>query len=644
MNYDHCSTAYEQLVDAWGMLMDTGAVSGGYLRPEAYTSWIRCNHKNIFAPSAMLSKDELTRKMEINRSLLANSRHVVNGIDISLHRIVGSNYAIILMDEQGLIMDILYKGNKDIPVGDRTLELSACSNAIDISSNENTVLEVYGYEHVYPKAADWHTIGHPIYNYDKTVAGGLGIVCETNNVSSIVPVVKMGSQLIQSSLIIEQTAKNRIGVLLEEIPEAVIAINEYGVILNANHQFSNLLNIPIDKIKGQNFTRFIRGDFDYDKLTSYFGEFSLDTHVIIQGKGKIYNFSKLRKSIVGSLNNHPLILLLFKNTVIKSAALPKTTQSDTLYCFDDLIGESEQMTAVKKLAQKAAGVSSNVLITGESGTGKELMAQSIHSASRPNGPFVAVNCGAFARELLQSELFGYEEGAFTGARKHGKPGKFELANGGTLFLDEIGEMPIDMQVSLLRCLQEKAITRVGGTQTISINVRIIAATNRDLYEQVKNGKFREDLYYRLNVLEIHMPPLRERAEDIPGLCQQISSKLSHELCITETVQISAKAMECLTGYNWPGNVRELQNVLERAIVCSDDAVIDIDCLPSEIRRNTSQAASNVCSLKDYEKIAILKAIQKNNGNIRKSAEELGIARSTLYQKMDKLGIPHEQSY
>jgi PAS domain S-box-containing protein len=315
------------------------------------------------------------------------------------------------------------------------------------------------------------------------------------------------------------------------------------------------------------------------------------------------------------------------------------------YTFEQIIGCSEKMTWLKTVAQKAARSSSTVLILGESGTGKELFAHAVHNASpRRNGPFIKVNCAAIPENLLESELFGYEEGAFTGARKGGKPGKFELANGGTIFLDEIGDMTLSMQAKLLRILQEREVERVGGTKTQKIDLRVITATNRDLEDMIAKGEFRQDLYYRLNIISLHIPPLRERIEDIPKLCDALLSKLNSQLH-GFVEGISPDAMEIIKLYEWPGNVRELENVLERALNMIDDEVLIMpEHLPAFLKKmakipEISGAGKDLDSIiSDAEKQAIFKALETCNGNKSKAAQLLGIHRSGFYQKLAKYGI------
>jgi transcriptional regulator with PAS, ATPase and Fis domain len=313
-----------------------------------------------------------------------------------------------------------------------------------------------------------------------------------------------------------------------------------------------------------------------------------------------------------------------------------------------------------EVAKAAAANMSNVLLQGESGTGKEVFAQAIHNASdRRNDPFVALNCAALPRELVGSELFGYEEGAFTGAKRGGRPGKFELASGGTLLLDEIGDMPLDQQGSLLRAIQEKAVVRIGGDRLIKVDVRIIAATNQDLLGLVEQGRFRRDLYYRLNVIQITVPPLRERRQDIELLFRYFLDDMAAEAG-TSVKGLDPEVTRCLIRYNWPGNIRELQNVVERLVLIARDGQIVPEHLPPEVLFGSKEHRSegwewgprSVLSVSpdlsnretrkrhliDREKEDIMQALDTHGGNVAKTAQALGISRNTLYRKMKSYQI------
>ncbi len=309
-----------------------------------------------------------------------------------------------------------------------------------------------------------------------------------------------------------------------------------------------------------------------------------------------------------------------------------------------MIGRSEKMQQVYRMIEKVAPNTAPVLILGETGTGKELVAREIQQGgARKEGPFIAVNCGAIPENLLESELFGYEKGAFTGASAQ-KKGRVELAEGGTLFLDEIGELPLPLQVKLLRFLQEREIQRVGGTKTIRVDVRLIAATNRDLKKEIEGHRFREDLYYRIRVIEIHLPPLRERHGDIPELTAYFLQKFSREL--HKNLDILPEALDLLTLYAWPGNVRELENVIERAAVLAEGEIIKAGDLPPELQLISAPAASNGESseaglterLEMLEREIIRKTLEETTGNQTQAARVLRLHRSSLQYKMRKYGL------
>ncbi len=328
-------------------------------------------------------------------------------------------------------------------------------------------------------------------------------------------------------------------------------------------------------------------------------------------------------------------------------------QLKNTYGFDNIVGNSKSMQGVFGLIEKVADTESTILITGESGTGKELIAHAIHYASdRRDRPFIPVNCAAIPEELLESELFGHEKGAFTHAIKT-RIGRFELASKGTIFLDEVGEMSPSLQVKLLRVLQERKFERVGGVNTISVDIRIVAATNMDLEAAVRDGKFRDDLFYRLNVIPIHVPALRERKGDIPLLVKHFLKKFckGKRQCVEG---ITDEAMEILSNYDWPGNVRELENIVERLVILTNSTVIARDDLPEQILKNASGSFMNSFSgglfelpeegmslsraVEELEKKLILQALEKTGGIKNRAAKVLQMNRTTLIEKMKKLKL------
>ena len=360
------------------------------------------------------------------------------------------------------------------------------------------------------------------------------------------------------------------------------------------------------------------------------------------------------------VDNDELLLMISRALEVKKLEAEVEdlkTELTSRYSFANIVGTSAKMNSVFQMMHRVARVDGTILITGESGTGKELVARAIHfNGPRKDGPFVVVNCGAIPRDLIESEFFGHSKGAFTDAKSE-KTGKFELAHKGTIFLDEVAELSLAAQVKLLRALGEREIVKVGGTKTIPVDVRVIAATNKKLEEEVKRGNFREDLFFRLAVLSLHLPPLRERPEDIPLLCEHFLKKSSGELK-KEIEGISEKALEHLRRYAWPGNVRELENVLYESMVLSDDLRLDEKNLPPRIRARYSEgepdsglgcepetsAAEGALkraaqqAAEQAEKSLIEKVLMEANGNKTLAAKVLGVSRKTLFNKMKTLRI------
>lgn len=310
--------------------------------------------------------------------------------------------------------------------------------------------------------------------------------------------------------------------------------------------------------------------------------------------------------------------------------------------FDNIVCYNKKLKTVVARAKKVANSPSTILLTGESGTGKEVFAQAIHNASdRNGGPFIPINCGAIPKELIQSELFGYEAGAFTGADRKGRMGKFEIASGGTLFLDEIGDMPLKMQVNLLRVIADRSIIRVGGVKPIPVDVRLIAATNQNLLDEIEKGNFREDLYYRLNVVPFRLPPLRERPEDVIPIAEFHLSRISRRFG-KHINGIHPDAKETLTAYSWPGNIREVRNAIEQAVNMTQGDTILLKHLPDYIQNQETKLTPTenheLFRLSAVESETISKALRHYDGNITRASKALGVGRNTLYDKMRKYGI------
>lgn len=438
--------------------------------------------------------------------------------------------------------------------------------------------------------------------------------------------------------------------IFEHAYDGVMVVDRNGVITRITQAYCNFLNMKQEEATGKHCTEVLPNSRMH--IVAQTGVAEVGEPMNIQGKEALVMRLPLRENgvLVGAVGKimfrdvQELRTLTEKLNLLedKIKFYEKELQhyQKYRYTFSSIIGESPTIIRAKVLAEKAASGKSTVLLLGESGTGKELFAHAIHAASpRKDSPFVRVNCGAIPAELLESELFGYEEGAFTGAKKGGKIGKFEAANGGTIFLDEIGDLPLAMQAKVLRVLQEKEVEKIGSNQILRLDLRVIAATHRDIEKMVTTGEFRRDLYYRLNVFMINIPPLRERLGDISLLSLYLLGKIEREMGVSSKV-LDRKVEELFNLYSWPGNVRELQNALERASNVAEGHQIMIRDLPLYLQdlaegqqlRAFQPLASETAQA---ERSAILKALELAEGNKTKAAELLGIHRTNLYRKMEK---------
>ncbi|WP_432408652.1 sigma-54-dependent Fis family transcriptional regulator [Wukongibacter sp. M2B1] len=451
------------------------------------------------------------------------------------------------------------------------------------------------------------------------------------------------SDLIATKLIEEKKTQEinllakELEVLLDSIDMGVVSLDTKGNILNYNSKAINIFGI---KNKGEHLSNIkeLVEDFELEPI--------VNNKKPIRNRKFYYNVNGNNLSGIYNVN------LIFVDGEVIGLVLTFSKMNEVInvvndvigasleMTFDDIIGKSTTLGLVKDFAKRAAKSTSTILIQGESGTGKELFARAIHfSSDRRKYPFIPINCAAIPENLLESELFGYEEGAFTGARKGGKTGKFELANRGTIFLDEIGDMPIHLQTKLLRVLQENLIARIGCRGFIPIDVRIIAATNKKLDDMVEDGEFREDLYYRLNVIPLYIPPLRDRKEDISVLANKFVDKFNYKLD-KNIFEIDQDVIEAFMDYHWPGNVRELENTIEYSVNMATESSITISDLPKRIGISKPEEVLNysqrIIPIKDLEKREIMKAMEvfgKSKKAMDKAASALGISRATIYRKI-----------
>jgi transcriptional regulator with PAS, ATPase and Fis domain len=452
------------------------------------------------------------------------------------------------------------------------------------------------------------------------------------------------ARAIENQLRVQRNSKelklqnNYMLAIIDSIDSGVLAVDKNGRINKINNQGRKILQWK-EPLEGIALLEVFGNQFSIDAMLQPDFEF-IDREVFIHANNRVIQLLCTVKPIFDANGNIQGSIIVFNEIKRIRKLLNDMAGAQARFTFEDIIGVSHSILEAKRLAMIAATSRSNVLLLGDTGTGKELFAQAIHNHSmRKERPFLAINCGAIPRELLESELFGYAEGSFTGARRGGRPGKFELADGGTVFLDEIGDMPVDMQVKLLRVLQTGDVCRIGEHKSISVDVRIIAATNVRIKQEIDQKNFREDLFYRLNVFPIKIPPLRDRKEDIIHLAKHFLERTS---TITKKpgVKFSPGAESKLVKYQWPGNVRELENIVERAVNLVDgkkirSGILDISSLSSGLLVSGNTTGSH---LEELEKQAISKILQELKFNMSRSAKTLGISRATLYNKIKKYNL------
>ncbi len=483
--------------------------------------------------------------------------------------------------------------------------------------------------------------------------GVLGLIAFNNEQSSIISnnskdlinfLGKM-ADLISSKLKAQnkteelELEKKKLEILLNNMNKAIVSIDKKGNIDKYNVKFRDIFNIEDKKLEKGNIFQLL--DFIKKPSVKDFEKYKTGTFYYKKQNRNLKGIYNISEIVVNKKLKGYVIDFIENKEAIKNY---NKINKDYKITLDNIISTSEIMEHTKQKALIASKSNSTVLITGESGTGKELFARAIHNHSdRSDYPFVAVNCAAIPDNLLESELFGYEEGAFTGAKKGGKLGKFEIAQKGTIFLDEIGDMSLHLQGKLLRVLQERELDKIGSGSNILIDVRVIAATNKNLEELVKNGQFREDLYYRLKVIPLMLPPLRNRKDDIPLLIDYMIKEYSQKLN-KDVIGMEDDVRTALVDYSWPGNVRELQNIIEYSINMSISNLLTLDIIPNNIKYkyyDDKCHKEEISTLADLEKEEIIKALNKFK-NYKKDkelvAKALGISRATLYRKLEKYNL------
>lgn len=597
--------------------------------------------------SLILQGTELQEKMEENKELIETSSPFLRQL---CDFVSGSGFFAILTDGEGCILDI--QGDEDVLREAARLEMipgaymhekHIGTNAMGTALEEKIPVQVDGEEHYVTAYHRWTCSAAPIYDPKGKLIGTLDLTGRSHLVHShTLGMVVAAVNAIEQMLSIRQAnqklelARNSISTIIDSITAGIFTVGPRGYIKTINKAAVEMLGYTELETKGMHIGELVNSWENVSKDVSKGLNFT-EEEMVVKGKnGKIHcSFSTYPVEFKDG--EHQGVVCVLKEIKKMRKIAHKMAGSRAVYTFDKIIGRNQQFLKLIDYARRVANSPSTVLITGESGVGKEVFAQAIHNASdRRDEAFVAINCGAIPRNLIESELFGYEDGAFTGAKRGGQLGKFEWADGGTLFLDEIGEMPYDMQTNLLRVLETGKLFRVGGNRETDVDVRIIAATNKDLRAEVDRGNFRRDLYYRLNVVPLELMPLRDRKDDISLLVDYFITVKSIKLG-KNPVTLDPGQMNGLLDYHWPGNIRELENTVEQIINLNTchlwqrerkiDKIVEIDCDKQDIE-----------CLEEIEKEHIEKVYRSYNGNVSLTAEALGIGRNTFYRKAKKYHI------
>jgi len=622
--------------------------------------WERCEHLNTNRRSDLcynnISESDLRNLLVKHKDLIKTAHPFMEQVE----KLLNDYLLIALVNKEGYIVDDIQPlSNKRLDnayfcLGGRFSEEYNGNTAISTSIIENRPICLNGDDHYCEGYHDLLSISAPIYYNNEIIATLSAIVPKGRNnndlLSIIEPIAKiigLGYESNNSNKELNLRYKMQ-SAIMNSITDGLIIIDKEGRLEYINQVGAEILGFDRETSMGKHVSELV--DFKpviLDVLKT--GQGYVDKEIIVSDRtGVKTHFIKTAVPVKDDDGNIVNVVDTFRKIKRVQKLINEMTGAYSNFRFDDIIGNSTNLKKCIKIAKIAANSTSNVLITGESGTGKELIAHSIHSHSnRRDQPFVTINCGAIPRELLESELFGYEAGSFTGASTKGRTGKFELAEGGTIFLDEIGEMPLDMQVKLLRVLQDKKVTRVGGYNVFNVDVKIIAATNKDLIKLCDQGLFRRDLYYRINVLNVKIPSMRERKSDIPILVEYFINKYSYRLDKT-ILGISSDALDLLIKYDWPGNVRELENVLERAVnICEGNMITekeinsDMFYQDNGINQHSYMNSANendIVPLEVLEERAIKQALIVSNGNITTAANMLKVTRNTIYNKVKKYNL------
>jgi transcriptional regulator of acetoin/glycerol metabolism len=686
---------------AWEQFIEEGLLKGDELPPAVALSWQRCRRRG-------LDPRRPARAAPARKTLPASAHEqltLVRPAMEDLHQFVeGSGCVVAFANAEGVLLDSV----GDAPIASELAALGLVpgaswgeeamgTNALALALADAFPIQISGPAHFCAFLHPYCGSAAPIHDSLGQSLGALAIFgrcadCHPHTLGMVTAAAQAVTNQLQMHLWLTSANEllSELTTILQTLSEGIMLLKADGTISQMNARAGQLLGLSLPRTAGRKLSEALEipailatalrtgremNDEELSFHTSQGRVVCLCTLKAISKATPVRELVAMRQPDRGSMSGwqQPQLpaadgfVLTLRSIERVQRLVHRMSGARARLTFANIVGESRPLVEAIRVARIAAGSSSNVLLHGETGVGKEIFAQSIHNASaRADGPFVAINCAAIPRELITSELFGYEGGSFTGADKQGRPGKFELAHGGTLFLDEIGDMPRDLQTSLLRAIETRTIMRIGGQSVVPVDVRIIAATHKDLTEEARQGNFRSDLYFRLNVFTIEVPPLRQREGDIPLLAQHFIQRQSREL--GRPLGITPEALAALEAYPWPGNVRELENSLERAIYIAQRAMIALEDLPEAVRTgleriplplipgsyenhadNKEQARTRAHShaararLKEERASAeaelILKTYRSAGGSLERTAQALGISRTTLWRKKIRYDLP-----
>lgn len=620
---------------AWDKLVAMQYIDKSLLRQEIALSWQRCLSGNV---NPHTSKNE---NVEEGYLELENKRHLLDAALPHMQQLFsfvkGKDFIVMLAAADGTLLNVfgdkkMYSTGESLNVvaGASCLESVLGTTSPGICLARKVPLQVFRQEHYCQLYHAWCCSAVPLFDSQGELLGTLDLTNRdrSSHPASLLDLVKMTARAIEAEYnyrILQDDFKKSyyyFNMVVNNLPEALVFFDRDDKISHLNTNATKLLGTSPKQLVGkQAKTVFSNYDGIKQKLATgrHWKELQFKT------KSGLVGIEAYLKPLTNEYME-PLGIVC----TLKEDNKPKPLHNTAKYTFDDFVHASERMDTLISTAKRIAAMDGSVLIQGESGTGKEILAQAIHNASiRRNAPFIAVNCAALPPELIQSELFGYEEGTFTGAKRGGKAGKFELGNEGTIFLDEIGDMPLNAQANLLRVLQENSIVRVGGAHPVHLNIRVIAATNKTLPQEIKAGRFRLDLFYRLAVMNLFIPPLRERKDDLMPLVKHFVRK--HQP-MRENIAFSPQVKSILQTYDWPGNIRELENVIINVLTKTTRQTVALEDLPEYFSLESNQEA-DILLLRDTELTMISSAMTKCNNNITKTAKLLGVSRATIYRKL-----------